>query len=150
MKNFIADVKALFRQKYDADAQGNKANKPAFIDLPPDIKPDNRHRVSQSSQNDDTDDFASFIISSGKSNNVSGVSANKQLGRWFKENESFDIKGRFIDRGFYYVGGQFTMLTGFGIEPSLVDDSLPASSPNIIHSISQIYYDESLGYWPSY
>ena len=150
MKNFIADVKALFRQKYDADAQGNKANKPAFIDLPPDIKPDNRHRVSQSSQNDDTDDFASFIISSGKSNNVSGVSANKQLGRWFKENESFDIKGRFIDRGFYYVGGQLTMLTGFGIEPSLVDDSLPASSPNIIHSISQIYYDESLGYWPSY
>ncbi|MDN3502161.1 TerB N-terminal domain-containing protein [Psychrobacter sp. 5A.1] len=150
MKNFIADVKALFRQKYDADAQGNKTTKPAFIDLPPDIKPDNRHRVSQSSQNDDTDDFASFIISSGKSNNASGVSANKQLGRWFKENEAFNIKGRSIERGFHYVGGQLTMLTGFGIEPSLVDDSLPASSPNVIHSISPIYHDESLGYWPSY
>lgn len=150
MKNFIADVKALFKQKYDADAQGNKTNKPAFIDLPPDIKPDNRHRVSRSNQNDDIDDFASFIISSGKSNNASSASSNKQLGRWITENESLNINGRSIERGFYYTGGQLTMLTGFGIEPSLVDDSLPASSPNVIHSISRIYHDESLGYWPSY
>ena len=150
MKNFIADVKALFKQKYDADAQGNKTNKPAFIDLPPDIKPDNRHRVSRSNQNDDIDDFASFIISSGKSNNASSASSNKQLGRWITENESLNINGRSIERGFYYVGGQLKMLMGFGTEPSLVDDSLPASSPKVIHSLSQIHVDESLGYWPSY
>ena len=150
MKNFIADVKALFKQKYDADAQGNKTNKPAFIDLPPDIKPDNRHRVSRSNQNDDIDDFASFIISSGKSNNASSASSNKQLGRWITENESLNINGRSIERGFYYVGGQLKMLTGFGTEPSLVDDSLPASSPKVIHTLSQIHFDESLGYWPSY
>lgn len=42
------------------------------------------------------------------------------------------------------------MLTRFGNEPSLVDDRLPASLPNVIHSISQIHVDESLGYWPSF
>lgn len=152
MKNFIADVKALFKQKYDADAQGNKTAKPTFIELPPDIKPDNSHnsrRDSRSIQNNDTDEFASFIISSAKSN-ASNTSSNKQLGHWVKENESLNINGRSIERGFYYVGGQLTMLTGFGTEPSLVDDTLPASSPNVIHSISRIYHDESLGYWPSY
>ena len=150
MKNFIADVKALFKQKYDADAQGNKTAKSKFIDLPPDIKPDNQHRVSQPTQNDETDDFASFIISSGKSNNDSITSSNKQLGRWVVENESLNINGRSIERGFYYIGGSLKMLTGFGTEPSLVDDSLSTSSPRVIHSLSQIHVDESLGYWPSY
>ncbi|WP_367110624.1 TerB N-terminal domain-containing protein [uncultured Psychrobacter sp.] len=162
MKNFIADVKALFRQKYNADTQSNKRAKPTFIDLPPDIKPDNfhslhnpshsshnLHRNSRSIQNDDTDEFASFIISSAKSD-TSSTSSNKQLGRWVKENEPLNINGRSIERGFYYLGGQLKMLTGFGCEPALVDDSLPASSPNVIHSLSQIYHDESLGYWPSF
>ena len=152
MKNFIADVKALFRQKYDADAQGNKTAKPVFIDLPPDIKPDYPHkprRNSRSTQDDESDQFASFIISSAKSK-ASNTSSNKQLGRWVKENESLNTNGRSIERGFYYLGGQLKMLTGFGTEPSLVDDSLPASSPKIIHSLSQIYIDESLGYWPSF
>ena len=154
MKNFIADVKALFRQKYDADAKGNRSSKPILIDLPPDIKPNNEvsnsNRISHSNSHNDADEFASFTLSSANSRKATSASANKQLGCWFKENESFNIKGRSIERGFYYVGGQLTMLTGFGTEPSLVDDSLPASSPNTIHSISRVYHDESLGYWPSY
>lgn len=154
MKNFIADVKALFRQKYDADAKGNRSSKPILIDLPPDIKPNNEvsnsNRISHSNSHNDADEFASFTLSSANSRKATSASANKQLGCWFKENESFSIKGRSIERGFYYVGGQLTMLTGFGTEPSLVDDSLPASSPNTIHSISRVYHDESLGYWPSY
>ena len=152
MKNFIADVKALFKQKYDVDAQGNKTAKPTFIELPPDIKPDNSYsfrRDSRSTQYDDNDEFASFIISSAKSITASD-SSNKQLGRWVKENEYLTINGRSINRGFYYLGGQLKMLTGFGCEPALVDDSLPASSPNVIHNLSQIYHDESLGYWPSF
>ena len=150
MKNFIADVKALFRQKYDANTQVNKTSKPTFIDLPPDIKPDNQSRVRQPIQNDDTDEFASFIISSSKSNNDSINSSNKQLGRWVTASESLNIKGRSIDRGFYYVGGQLKMLTGFGTEPALVDSSLPTSLPKVIHKTSQIYSDESLSYWPSF
>ena len=150
MKNFIADVKALFKQKYDADAQGNRIAKPTFIDLPPDIKPDSHHKVNRPIQNNDEDEFASFTISSVKSTNAFNTSSNKRLGRWVTENESLDIKGRSIERGFYYVGGQLKMLTGFGTEPALVDESLPASSSKIIHSISQLYSDESLGYWPSY
>ncbi|WP_201534240.1 TerB N-terminal domain-containing protein [Psychrobacter immobilis] len=152
MKNFIADVKALFKQKYDADAQGNKTAKSTFIELPPDIKPDNSHnsrRNIRSTQNHDNDEFASFIISSAKSN-ASNTSSNKQLGRWIKENESLNINGRSIERGFYYLGGQLEMLTGFGCEPSLLDDSLSVSSSKVIHSASQIHQDDSLGYWPSY
>lgn len=153
MKNFIADVKALFKQKYDADVQGNKTAKPSFIELPPDIKPDYPHKQRRDSryiQNNDEDEFASFTISSVKSNNASSALSNKRLGRWVTENESLNIKERSIERGFYYVGGQLKMLTGFGTEPALVDESLPASSSQIIHSTSQLYSDESLGYWPSY
>ena len=149
MKNFIADVKALFNQKYNADAKSNKVAKSTFIDLPPDIKPDSHYKTKQSIQNDDADEFASFTISSAKFNNPSHTS-NQQLGRWVTANEPLNVNGRSIERGFYYFGGQLKMLTGFGTEPSLIDNSMPTSSPNVIHSASQIYQDESLGYWPSY
>lgn len=155
MKNFITDVKDLFKQKYDAKAQGDRDVKPILIDLPPDIKPysnyknSNSNTSSRSTQHDNKDEFASFTISSAKSNNTAQTS-NQQLGRWFKENESLNIKGRSIKRGFYYVGGQLTMLTGFGAEPSLIDESLNASAPVIIDSTLQIYQDESIGYWPSF
>ncbi len=156
MKNFITDIKALFNQKYDAKAQGDRNTKPILIDLPPDIKPHSTYKNSTSNastrfnRNHDADEFASFTLSSADSRKATSVSSNEQLGRWISEDHSIIIKGRTIERGFFYVGGQLKMLTGFGCEPSLVDDSLPASPLKVTDKNAQIHSDESLGYWPSF
>ena len=93
------------------------------------------------------DDFASFRITFGSS---SKPSSNKSTGRWVAEHESLIIQNRRMTRGFYYYGGRLNMLIGFGTEPSLVDDSLPAKPPSSIDNNTIPYSDESLGYWPSY
>ena len=182
MKNFIVDVLALFKKKYEP--QSYKTGHTKSISLPPDIKPSARNdepvvspkvanpnnfaspntqssRSHQHSQNktrkqnhnnnddDSVDELATFIISSNKPTYKAAASTQK-LGRWVTEHEALTINKRQIARGFYYAGAHLEALTGYITEPSLVDEGLLVSPPKVIHSISQIHSDESLGYWPSY
>lgn len=103
--------------------------------------------TSAHSKNVDRDDsFATFTIRSGFTESPES-SLNKKPGRWIREQESSTIQGRHIAKGFFYLGGRLDSLDGYGLEPSLVDDKLPASRPFIS---STTYTDESLGYWPRY
>ncbi|MBO2676368.1 TerB N-terminal domain-containing protein [Shewanella algae] len=95
---------------------------------------------------DDDDDFATFTIHTGFGREPEKTT-NKQKGRWISEDEQLSVNGRQLTKGFFYFGGVMNSLDGYGIEPSLVDDKRPASSPSVD---SEIYTDESLGYWPSY
>ncbi|MAD88552.1 MAG: ATPase [Pseudoalteromonas sp.] len=95
---------------------------------------------------DDDDDFATFTIHTSFGSEPEKTT-NKQKGRWVREEEQLSVNGRRLKRGFFYFGGAMNSLDGYGIEPSLVDDKRPASSPSVD---SEIYTDESLGYWPSY
>lgn len=111
----------------------------------------NNKNVNQTTQisgsNSQDDDFASFTISVGRQ---APESANKTIGIWVEENKRLIIQGRTLKRGFYYYGGKLVMLTGFGVEPSLVDESLPAHPATNLNSTSIPYSDDTLGYWPSY
>ena len=176
MKNFIENVLALFREKYDDKKDEAKTH---FIDLPPDIKPskivvetevdsdvaNHNNFTNPSTQNryakqsktsryrdehlDDVGELATFVISSNKQKHDT-TSSNRKLGRWVSRYESLKIQGRIIDKGFFYFGGKLETLIGYGTEPSLINDSLPVGSPKVIYNTSHIYSDESLGYWPSY
>ena len=176
MKNFIENVLALFREKYDDKKDEAKTH---FIDLPPDIKPsktivetevdldvvNHNNFTNPSAQNiytkqsqtsryrnehlDDIDGLATFVISSNKQKHNT-TSSNRKLGRWISRYESINIQGRIIDKGFFYFGGKLETLIGYGTEPSLINDSLSVGSPKAIYNTSHIYSDESLGYWPSY
>ena len=176
MKNFIDNVLALFREKYDDKKDEAKTH---FIDLPPDIKPskivvetevdsdvaNHNDFTNPSTQNryakqsktsryrdenlDDVGDLATFVISSNKQKHDT-TSSNRKIGRWVSRHESLKIQGRIIDRGFFYFGGKLETLIGYGTEPSLINDSLSVGSPKVIYNTSHIYSDESLGYWPSY
>lgn len=176
MKNFIDNVLALFREKYDAKKDETKTH---FIDLPPDIKPsknivetevnldvaNHNNFANPSTQNryakqsktrryrdehlDDVGELATFVISSNKQKHDI-ASSNRKLGRWVSRHESLKIQGRIIDKGFFYFGGKLETLIGYGTEPSLINDSLSVGSPKVIYSTSHIHSDESLGYWPSY
>ncbi|MGB6824883.1 TerB N-terminal domain-containing protein [Psychrobacter sp.] len=176
MKNFIENVLALFREKYDDKKDEAKTH---FIDLPPDIKPskivvetevdsdvaNHNNFTNPSTQNryakqsktsryrdehlDDVGELATFVISSNKQKHDT-TSSNRKLGRWVSRYESLKIQGRIIDKGFFYFGGKLETLIGYGTEPSLINDSLSVGSPKVIYNTSHIYSDESLGYWPSY
>jgi len=95
---------------------------------------------------DDDDDFATFTIHTSFGREPEKTT-NKQKGRWISEDEQLSVNGRQLTKGFFYFGGVMNSLDGYGIEPSLVDDKRPASSPSVD---SEIYTDESLGYWPTY
>ncbi|MEI5639324.1 MULTISPECIES: tellurite resistance TerB family protein [unclassified Pseudoalteromonas] len=95
---------------------------------------------------DDDDDFATFTIHTSFGREPEKTT-NKQKGRWISEDEQLSVNGRQLAKGFFYFGGVMNSLDGYGIEPSLVDDKRPASSPAVD---SEIYSDESLGYWPTY
>ncbi|TMP87537.1 ATPase [Pseudoalteromonas ruthenica] len=95
---------------------------------------------------DDDDDFATFTIHTSFGREPEKTT-NKQKGRWISEDEQLSVNGRQLTKGFFYFGGVMNSLDGYGIEPSLVDDKRPASSPAVD---SEIYTDESLGYWPTY
>lgn len=99
----------------------------------------------QVSSSGSEDSLAEFTISFGANND--SESSNQIPGRWISESQSLVIQGRTLNRGFYYYGGKLIMLIGFGTEPSMIDDTLPAKASNS-NSIS--YRDGSLGYWPSY
>lgn len=176
MKNFIDNVLALFRQKYDTKRDKAQTH---FIELPPDIKPSktaieknvdsevtdkhssssidtqNRHAKPNKANRphsehlDDIDELATFVISSSKQQHDL-ASSKRKLGRWVSRHESLNIQGRIIDKGFFYVGNKLDALIGYGIESSLVNDSLAVSSPKLVNNSARIYSDESLGYWPSY
>lgn len=105
--------------------------------------------VSSSSNHaylDDDDDFATFTIHTSFGREPEKTT-NKQKGRWISIDEQLSVNGRQLTKGFFYFGGVMNSLDGYGIEPSLVDDKRPASSPSVD---SEIYTDESLGYWPTY
>ncbi|WP_105200886.1 tellurite resistance TerB family protein [Pseudoalteromonas sp. T1lg10] len=105
--------------------------------------------VSSSSNHaylDDDDDFATFTIHTSFGREPEKTT-NKQKGRWISVDEQLSVNGRQLTKGFFYFGGVMNSLDGYGIEPSLVDDKRPASSPSVD---SEIYTDESLGYWPTY
>ncbi|EAQ67747.1 hypothetical protein MED121_17509 [Marinomonas sp. MED121] len=107
-------------------------------------------RISVSSTSNhayvDDDDFATFTIHTSFGREPEKTT-NKRKGRWISESEQLSINGRQLTKGFYYFGGAMNSLDGYSIEPSLVDDKRPASSPSVD---SEIYTDETLGYWPSY
>ena len=94
----------------------------------------------------DDDGLASFTIHTNFGREPEKTT-NKQEGRWISEDEQLSVNGRQLTKGFFYFGGVMNSLDGYGIEPSLVDDKRPASSPSVD---SEIYTDESLGYWPTY
>lgn len=94
------------------------------------------------------DDFATFTVYTSYGREAE-KSSNTQKGRWVSEGEQLTINGRQIPRGFYYFGGVLNALTGYGIEPSLVDEKRQALTKSF-KSGSDLYTDESLGYWPSY
>ena len=105
--------------------------------------------VSSSSNHaylDDDDDFATFTIHTSFGREPEKTT-NKQKGRWISVEEQLSVNGRQLTKGFFYFGGVMNSLDGYGIEPSLVDDKRPASSPSVD---SEMYTDESLGYWPTY
>ncbi|BFM03401.1 hypothetical protein Psyaliredsea_20480 [Psychrobacter alimentarius] len=129
MKNFIDNVLALFREKYDAKKDETKTH---FIDLPPDIKPsknivetevnldvaNHNNFANPSTQNryakqsktrryrdehlDDVGELATFVISSNKQKHDI-ASSNRKLGRWVSRHESLKIQGRIIDKGFFIL-----------------------------------------------
>lgn len=76
-------------------------------------------------------------------------SSNKQKGRWIGDNEQITINGRKLNKGFFYFGGVMKSLSGYEVEPSLVDETRAVSKPSLDNT-AEIYTDESLGYWPSY
>lgn len=102
--------------------------------------------TKQSSYTDDEDSFATFTIHTSFGREPE-KSTNKNPGRWISEHEQLTINGRKITRGLFYFGGKMDSLDGYGIEPSLVDEKRPASNSS---TNSEVYTDDTLGYWPSY
>lgn len=97
---------------------------------------------------DDDNSFATFTIHTSFGREPE-KSSNLQKGRWIEENERLIINGRQIPKGFFYFGGVLNSLSGYGIEPSLVDEKRPVSSKSDVEGF-ELYTDASLGYWPSY
>lgn len=98
-------------------------------------------------KHDSDDDFGNFVLSDGYRKEQS---SNKQKGVWIQPNETIKINGRTITKGFIYVGGVLPSKNGSGLECSLIDESLKASSAKKIDNVEEIYTDQSLSYWPSY
>ena len=96
-------------------------------------------RVVANSNRDD--DLATFSISYGYDEEKS---KNKTLGRWIKSGESITINGQTFTGGNFYFGGKLSSLDGYGIEASLVDESLK------VENKPSSFEDESLGYWPKF
>lgn len=109
----------------------------------------NKNSTHYNDNLDDVGELATFVISSNKPKHDIAASSRK-LGRWITGCESLEINGRTIEQGFFYFGGKLDSLTGYGTEPSLIDERLSVSPPSAIHSKATIYSDESLGYWPAY
>lgn len=90
---------------------------------------------------DEDESLATFSISYGYEEEKS---KNKSPGKWVNTDEIINIKGQQITGGKFYFGGQLSSLDGYGLEASLVDESLNTVNQPVT------YEDESLGYWPKY
>lgn len=95
--------------------------------------------------NDDSDELATFTISYGYDEEKS---KNITPGKWVPAGESIEIKGREIKGGNFYFGGQLKSLDGYGMEASLVDDSLKANAKSNLDF--ENFEDDTLSYWPKY
>jgi len=98
------------------------------------------NRVVANSNRDD-ENLATFSISYGYDEEKS---KNKTPGKWIKPGESITIKGEEFSSGNFYFGGNLSSLDGYGMEASLVDDSLKVENKPFS------FEDESLGYWPKF
>jgi len=84
MKNFIDNVMARFKEKYDAKDNDTKST---FIDLPPDIKQSSRTSQYDNSDSDDIDNLATFVLSSDdltsrQNDQIIPSNQNLKKGRW--------------------------------------------------------------------
>ncbi|HCG6072693.1 TPA: TerB N-terminal domain-containing protein [Vibrio parahaemolyticus] len=108
----------------------------------------NKQEISVSSYNNNDEEFATFTIHTSFGREAE-KSSNKQKGRWVGESEQLTIIGRKLNKGLFFFGGVMNSLDGYGLEPSLVDEERPASKSSM-NIGSELYTDETLGYWPSY
>ncbi|MEH8022126.1 TerB N-terminal domain-containing protein [Rheinheimera metallidurans] len=108
----------------------------------------NRPSTIPTDNNDQDDNFATFTVYTSYGRDAE-KSSNTQKGRWVEEGEQLTVNGRQISKGLFYFGGVLNSLSGYGIEPSLVDERRPAVAMSASIG-SELYTDESLGYWPSY
>lgn len=99
--------------------------------------------------NEQDDDFATFTIRTSFGS-AAETTSNKEKGKWLSEDVSVNIQGREIKKGFFYVGGLLTSIDGYDVEPSLIDEKRYASIQKELEVLSEIYTDNTLGYWPSY
>lgn len=113
------------------------------------------------SQASDDDELATFSFVNGQAveysasrqpSRESAALSNTTPARWVKPGESITIQNVVINYGYFYFGGrlkthssgEYGYLYNDGSDASLVNDAFP------IEPGSQHYYDESLGYWPSF
>lgn len=123
-------------------------------------KPDNS-MTNMHSQASDDDELATFTFVNGQTveystsrqpSRESAARSNTTPARWVKPGESVTIQNVAINHGNFYFGGQlktyssgeYGYLYNDGSDASLVNDAFP------IESMSRHYYDESLGYWPTF
>ncbi|WP_312952002.1 1-propanol dehydrogenase PduQ [Superficieibacter sp.] len=113
------------------------------------------------SQSYDDDELATFTFVNGQTveystsrqpSRESAARSNTTPARWVKPGESITIQNVVINHGHFYFGGwlkthssgEYGYLYNDGSDASLVNDTFP------IEPISRHYYDESLGYWPTF
>ena len=113
------------------------------------------------SQASDDDELATFSFVNGQAveystsrqpSRESAARRNTTPARWVKPGESITIQNVVINHGHFYFGGrlkthssgEYGYLYNDGSDASLVNDSLS------IEPGSRHYYDESLGYWPTF
>lgn len=123
-------------------------------------KPDNSV-TNMHSQASDDDELATFSFVNGQAveysssrqpSRESAARSNTTPARWVKQGESVTIQNVVINHGHFYFGGQlqtyssdeYGYLYNDGSDASLVNDAFP------IEAMSRHYYDESLGYWPTF
>lgn len=133
----------------------NNSSKPDFLHK----SVNNETNMSPQAHNDD--ELATFSFVNGQAVEYSttrqplresAARSNTTPARWVKPGESITIQNIVIKNGNFYFGGQlktyssgeYVYLYNDGSDASLVNDSLS------IEPGSRHYYDESLGYWPTF
>ncbi|EJR7941085.1 TerB N-terminal domain-containing protein, partial [Salmonella enterica subsp. enterica serovar Infantis] len=113
------------------------------------------------SQSSEDDELATFTFVNGltveystsrQPSRESAARSNTTPARWVKPGESITIQNVVINHGYFYFGGRLKTHSS-GEYGYLYNDGSDASLVNDAFSIepgSRHYYDESLGYWPSF
>lgn len=89
----------------------------------------------------DIDGLVTISMSFGHSEKPS---KNKKPARWITPEEALSIDGKVFTGAYLYYGGLLAAVGRYGIEASLLDESL-----SVIPS-PPTYEDDSLSYWPKY